>query len=56
MPKWKKDETQFTVSVNYSEVHGYQTTIPKPIMEVLGEPKKITFEVKGKKIEVLAAE
>jgi hypothetical protein len=52
MPKWKKDETEFTVAVNRHETRGYQANIPKPIMELLGEPQKITFQVKGKKIEL----
>ena len=53
MPKWKKDETEFTVSVNYTDVRGYQATIPKPIMEEIGTPKKLKFSIKGKrKIEL----
>ena len=45
MPKWKKDATEFTVSVNHNEVRGYQDSIPKPVMEVLGEPEAITYSV-----------
>jgi hypothetical protein len=52
MPKWKKDATEFTVGVNYNEVRGYQTSIPKPVAEVLGAPKAITYVLKGKKVEV----
>lgn len=56
MPKWKKDANQFTVSVNHNETRGYQSSIPKPVMETLGNPDKITFVVKPKKkVEVLAA-
>lgn len=55
MPKWKKDETEFTVSLGYNDVKGYWVTVPKPIVQILGEPDKITFEVKGKKVEVLSA-
>ena len=54
VPKWKKDATEFTVSVNHNEDRGYQTSIPKPVAEVLGEPKAITYVVKGKKVEVRA--
>ena len=50
MPKWKKDAKEFTVSVNYHEARGYQASIPKPIMEILGDPERIRFEVKGKNI------
>lgn len=57
MPKWKKDETEFTVSLGYNDVKGYWVTVPKPIVELLGEPEKITFEVKpSKRIEIIAAE
>ena len=56
MPKWKKDANEFTVSVNHNETRGYQSSIPKPVMETLGNPDRITFVVKPKKkIEVEAA-
>jgi hypothetical protein len=55
LPKWKKDANQFTVSVNHNETRGYQSSIPKPVMETLGNPDKITFIVKPKKkVEVVA--
>ena len=54
MPKWKKDATEFTVGVNYHPTRGAACAIPKPITELFGEPKSITFEVKGKKVEVRA--
>jgi hypothetical protein len=57
LPKWKKDANQFTVSVNHNEVRGYQSSIPKPVMEALGNPDKITFVVKPKrKVKVVAGE
>lgn len=57
MPRWKEGTSEFTVTVNKHEHRGYQVNIPKPIMEVLGEPDKITFEItKGKKVEIEAAE
>jgi hypothetical protein len=56
VPKWKKGETEFTVSVNHNEVRGYQSSIPKPVIEILGEPSVITFVVKGKKVELKAGE
>lgn len=52
MPKWKKDETEFPVSVSYHETRGYQCYLPKPIMELLGNPNAIKFAVVGKKVEV----
>jgi hypothetical protein len=54
MPKWKKDATEFTVSVNHNSERGYQSSIPKPIIEVLGNPQTITFILKGKKVEVVS--
>jgi site-specific DNA-methyltransferase (cytosine-N4-specific) len=45
MPKWKPNAKAFPVAVNYSDVRGYQTTVPKPVMEVLGSPPKITFRI-----------
>jgi hypothetical protein len=54
LPKWKKDANEFTVSVNHNETRGYQSSIPKPVMETLGNPDRITFVVKPKKkVEVV---
>jgi len=53
MPKWKEGATEFTVSLGENKVKGYWVTVPKPIVELLGTPEKITFMVKSKgKIEV----
>jgi hypothetical protein len=52
MPKWKKDETVFTVSLSYHPRRGTLCLIPKPIVEALGNPEQITFVMKGRKIEV----
>jgi hypothetical protein len=54
MPKWKKDATEFKVGVNYNEVRGAQSSIPKPVVDVLGHPNVIKFVVKGKKVELEA--
>ena len=56
MPKWKKNATEFTVGVNHNETRGYQTSIPKPVAEILGKPKAITYLLKGKKVEVKTAD
>ena len=56
MPKWKEGSTEFTVSVGYSEKRGYACTIPKPVIEALGEPERITFIVRGRKVEVQRVE
>jgi len=53
MPKWKKNATEFTVGVNYYEKRGYQSSIPKPIIEFLGTPGRITFVITKKgKVEI----
>ncbi|MCJ8306702.1 MAG: hypothetical protein HRU07_06595 [Nitrosopumilus sp.] len=52
MPKWKKDAKEFTVSVNYNESRGYQSSIPKPVIDILGDPDSITFEIHGNTIRI----
>lgn len=52
MARWKKDTTEFPVGVNYVEGRGASSSIPKPVVEFLGNPKEIVFEIKGKKVEV----
>lgn len=61
MPKWKKNATEFTVSVNYHEIRGYQSSIPRPVIDVLGvhpeksgDPYPITYVIKGKRVEIRA--
>jgi len=55
LPKWKRDATEFTVGVNYNKTRGYQSTIPKPVIETLGNPDRITFIIKPKKrVELVA--
>ena len=60
MPKWKKDAKEFTVAVHHNEKSGYHvTSIPKPIIEHLGEGKEIeaiTYSLKGKRVEVKVAD
>lgn len=52
VPKWKKDSKEFIVSVNYNQSRGYQSSIPKPIMDMLGSPNALKFEVSGKTIKI----
>jgi hypothetical protein len=54
MPKWKKDQKEFAVSVTYHEQRGCQCYLPKPMMEILGNPSRIKFIVKNKRIEIEA--
>lgn len=53
MPKWKKDAKEFTVSVNYNESRGYQSSIPKPIMDALGSPEAVTFVINGDQVKLM---
>ncbi len=53
MPKWKKDSTQFTVSVNPTE-KGVRVYLPRPLYEHLGEPSDITFVIEGKRVLIRA--
>jgi hypothetical protein len=45
MPKWKKDAREFIVGVNYSDGRGYQSSIPLPVMEILGKTDTIKFVI-----------
>ena len=59
MPKWSKDATEFTVSINYSDKRGFQTTIPKPIADKLGISDKAQVSnqrLKGRGREGLSEE
>jgi len=55
MPKWKKDAKEFTVSVNFNESRGYQSSIPKPVIDVLGEPEKVMFVIDHGHVKILPA-
>ena len=45
MGRWKKDAKEFGVGVNFVENRGYSSSIPKPIIEKLGDPDMIKFVV-----------
>ncbi|HEY6537383.1 MAG TPA: hypothetical protein VIY08_16555 [Candidatus Nitrosocosmicus sp.] len=49
MTKWKKDAKEFEVGVNYVEKRGYSSSIPKPIIDLLDNPKRIKFVVQEDK-------
>ena len=50
MPKWKKNETEFSVSISNDGNGSHVCRIPKPIIEKLGNPNRIKFVLSGKKI------
>jgi hypothetical protein len=39
MPRWKTGAKEFTVGVNYFDARGYQSSIPIPVIDRIGEPK-----------------
>ena len=54
--KWNKDAKEFMVGVSYDERRGAQAYIPKPIAKHLGNPEAIPYSIKGRRIEVRAAD
>ena len=53
MGRWPKDAKEFTVGLGYYEGRGYQSTIPKPVVDLLGLTDRITFRVSGKSVRIL---
>jgi hypothetical protein len=51
LPKWKQDAKEFTVSVDCNPDRGCKVQVPKPIMELLGNPQKIKYIIRGQRIE-----
>lgn len=49
MGRWKKDAREFVVGVNYVENRGYSSSIPKPVVEILGNPDSIKYVVNDDK-------
>ena len=45
MTRWKKDETEFTVSLFIDKSRGSMCIVPKPIVEKLDNPKKLKFKL-----------
>ena len=55
MTKWAKDATTFTVSVTRNvRCKTSFSYIPRPILNLLGDPRYLTFEVKNGKVTVTA--
>ena len=56
MTLWAKDATEFTVSVTRNVRAGTSYSyIPKPILDMLGTPRRITFSIRDGRI-ILSAE
>jgi hypothetical protein len=53
MPRWKKGEKKFTVGINFNKKRGYQSSIPKPVLDALEKkPDRVTFTVRKKSVGV----
>ncbi len=52
MTRWKKDEKEFEVRLTNDRAGSIICRVPKPILEILGNPESIKFEIVGKKIVV----
>ncbi len=52
MTRWKKDATEFTVSLFVDKIRGSMCIVPKPIVEILGEPESLTFKIVNGKIMI----
>ena len=53
MTSWAKDAKEFTVYIipNKARMTNY-SYIPKPILEMLGNPKRLKFVIKDRHVEV----
>jgi len=51
VPKWKKNETEFNVSLDENS-GSHICRVPKPIVEKLGIPDSIKFVIAGRNILV----
>lgn len=55
MTSWAKDATDFTVSVtrNVTAKTSY-SYIPKPVLNLLGDPRYLTFKIRNGQVFVIA--
>jgi hypothetical protein len=56
LTRWKKDETEFSVNLSDDGSGSIICRVPKPILEMLGQPSGIKFVIQGKKITVVAGD
>ena len=56
MTRWKKDAKEFAVKLTNDYAGSIICRVPKPIVEMLGNPSGLTFEVHGTKISVVAGD
>jgi hypothetical protein len=53
LTRWKKDEKEFGVKLTFDGRNSMVCRIPKPILDLLGNPEGIKFTIKGKTIVVM---
>jgi hypothetical protein len=56
LTRWKKDAKEFTVKLTNDYAGSIICRVPKPILEMLGKPDRIKFEIHGTKISVVAGD
>lgn len=53
MPRWKKGTTEFPVVVNHIRSRNACTcSLPRPLLEHMGDPETIVFVIDGKGVRV----
>ena len=52
LTRWKKDETEFHVALSFDGTSSKRCRIPKPIIDMLGDPNTLKFVVRGNTITV----
>lgn len=56
MGKWKPGAKEFPVGVNFDRRRGSQVTLPRPVLEELGNPSKVTFRLARGRVSVEAGD
>jgi len=54
LTRWKKDAKEFSVSLSNDGSEGFVCRVPKPILEILGQPNRIKFVLKGNHIAIMS--
>jgi len=56
MTRWKKDETEFPVSLSFDGTNSKRCRIPKPIIDFLGDPESLKFNLKNGKVIITSGD
>jgi len=52
LTRWKKDQKEFSVKLTFDGTNSTICRVPKPIIEILGNPSNIRFVIRGKSVIV----